>query len=181
MTRADRETLVKIARQRERLAKSDADQRSAQLVADFELQLDREFQFDENAIWEAASVAASAVVAEANQKIAAECERLGIPAEFAPGLNLAWYGRGQNATAGRRAELRRIAKRQIEAANKSARTEIERKSIDTQERIMVGGLTADAARLFLDQMPTAAALMPPIDLTAVQAMLPKPKSIEDYA
>lgn len=181
MTRADRETLVKIARQRERLAKSEADERAANLIADFELQMDREFKFDESAVWEAATVAATAVVAEANAKIAAECERLGIPKEFAPGLNIYWHGKGQNATSFRRGELRRIAKRKVEAVTQTARTQIERKSIETQERIMVGGLTADAAKLFLEQMPTAASLMPQLQLDEVRAMLPKPKSIEDYA
>lgn len=176
MTRADRETLVKIARQRERLAKSEADERAAHLVADFELQLDREFKFDENAIWKQAAIAAETVVADANEKIALECERLGIPKEFAPGLSLAWYGKGQNATSNRRHELRRIAKRQIEAAVKTARTHIERKSLETQERIMVGGLTAEAAKQFLEAMPTATALMPPLHLGEVQALLASPES-----
>lgn len=180
MTRADRETLVKLARQRERLAKTEADERAAHLVADFELQLDREFEFDENEIWKQAAIAAETVVADANAKIAAECVRLGIPKEFAPGLSLSWYGKGQNATAGRRAELRRIAKRQIEAATKTARTSIERRSLETQERIMVGGLTSEAARQFLESMPTAASLMPTLNLGQVQALLASPERSTNY-
>lgn len=174
MTRADRETLVKIARQRERLAKTEADERAAHLVSDFELQLDREFSFDENEVWAAAMQSASAVIAEAKLKVATECERLGIPKEFAPDLNVYWHSKGQNASKRRQDELRRIAKRQIEAATKGARTQIERKSIETQERIMVGGLTADTAKQFLEAMPTAEQLMPPVKYGEVQALLPSP-------
>ena len=46
MTRTDRDTLIKIARQRERVAKSEAKERSAHLMADFETQMDRHYRLD---------------------------------------------------------------------------------------------------------------------------------------
>jgi hypothetical protein len=171
MTRADRETLLKIARQRERVAKSDAKERAARLVADFEMQLDREYKFDESSIWQTAHAKAEDAAQAANIAIAAECERLGIPKAFAPGLALGWYGKGENAAKGRRAELRRIAARQIEAAEKSARAAIERQSLTIQESIMVSGLTSDQAKLILESMPSPEALMPVLAIQAIKALV----------
>jgi hypothetical protein len=158
MTRADRDTLVKIVRQRERVAKTEAKERTAHLMADFERQLDRTYSFNENEIWDAATRAANAAVAEAKLKIAEECEKLGIPKEFAPGLNLGWYGKGQNASKDRCAELRRIAQREVDAAEKSARTAIEKRSLEMQEKIMAS-------------MPTIEALMPVLDMGRVEGMI----------
>lgn len=179
MTRGDRETLVKIARQRERLAKSQASERASHLVADFERQMDHEFSYDDNAVWKAAAEAAKVATDKAQAAVADECAKLGIPREFAPSLHCNWYGQGQNATAARKAELRRIAKRAIEAAEKSARTIIETKSIETQERIMVGGLTSADAQRFLESMPTADALMPTLMLGDMQALIPPRQRHDD--
>lgn len=171
MTRADRETLVKIARQRERVAKSAAKERAAFLIADFETQLDREFKFDDNEIWKDAVEVAGKVVKEAKSKIAAECARLGIPEQFAPSIDFHWYGQGRNAVRSERADMRRVAAKQVEAAEKAARTTIERQSLETQEKIMIGGLTTDDARRFLESMPTPETLMPALTVSSVRALI----------
>jgi vacuolar-type H+-ATPase subunit H len=176
MTRSDRETLVKIARQRERLAKTEAKERAAILVADFEKQLDRRYHFNENHVWEAATKTAKQVVNDANEQIAAECARLGIPGQFAPKLTMGWSDRGRNDAKEERAEMRRVAMKTIEALERSAKTAIERRSLETQEKIMVGGLTTDDARLFLAAMPTAEALMPAISVDSVETLLLEEKS-----
>lgn len=170
MTRADRETLVKIARQRERVAKTEAKERAARLMADFEKQLDRRYSYDENAIWQTATDIASKTVADANAQIAEECARLGIPKEFAPTLDLDWRERGRNSMKNERAEMRRVATREVDAIEKGARSMIERRSVETQEKIMIGGLTSEDARLFLESMPTAEALMPALTLDKVDAL-----------
>lgn len=171
MTRADRETLLNIARKRERLAKTEAKERAAQLAADFELQLDRRYHYDENEIWSEATRLAKTVVEDAQAKVAAECQRLGIPSQFAPKLALSWSDRGRNHMKEERSEMRRIAVRQIDLAEKQAKTAIERRSLETQEKIMVGGLTSEDARLFLESMPSAEALMPTLSIEGVQALL----------
>lgn len=173
MTRPDRESLLKIARQRERLAKAEAKERAAHLVADFEMQLDRDFAFDDSEVWRAAALAAQKAADEANAAIAAECERLGIPREFRPSIASGWVGRGQNATKERRAELRRIAARQIEASEKSARVVIERQSLEIQERIIVAGLTSDEAREVLEAMPRVSDLMPELTVGKVAGLIGK--------
>ncbi|PRD40671.1 hypothetical protein C5748_25745 [Phyllobacterium phragmitis] len=176
MTRADRETLIKIARQRERVAKSAAKERAAILAADFEKQLDRRYSYDENEIWERATLVATKAVELAQKEVAYECERLGIPRQFAPMLSMGWHARGRNESKAERAEMRRVAMKQIEAVEKSARTAIERQSVETQEKIMVGGLTTDQARLFLESMPTPEALMPVLTLDRVEMLLIEEKN-----
>lgn len=171
MTRSDRDTLIKIARQRERLAKSDAKSRAALLLADFEKQMDTYYHYDTNEVWETAVEMADKAVQEAQKAIEAECQKLGIPDQFAPTLRCGWHGKGRNASKEERAEMRRIATRQIDAMTKSASTEIERKSIATQERIMVGGLSTHEARLFLEEMPSAENLMPSLSIGSVETLL----------
>jgi hypothetical protein len=171
MTRADRDTLVKIARQRERVAKSEAKERAAALIANFEKQLDRQYSFDENEVWKLAHDLADKAMSEANSKIAEECARLGIPEEFAPSMSLGWWDRGRNASKNQRAEMRRVAMKQVDAMEKAAKTAIERRSLETQEKIMIGGLTSDDARQFLESMPTAEALMPSLEIDSVKTLL----------
>lgn len=171
MTRADRDTLVKIARQRERLAKGEAKARAAQLMADFEKQLDTRYHYDQNEIWAESVKAAKTVIDEAKAKVAAECERLGIPKEFAPDISLGWRESGRQASKEERAEMRRVATKTIEAMLKTASTAIERRSVETQEQIMVGGLSSEEARQFLESMPTAENLMPALAIDSVQTLL----------
>jgi hypothetical protein len=138
--------------------------------------MDRRYSYDENPVWEEATKAAGAAVARAREAIAQECERLGIPKQFAPSIDCHWYGRGRNAAKNERAEMRRVAQREVDAIEKAARTAIERQSVDTQEKIMVGALTTDAARAFLEAMPTAESLMPSLTLEHVETLLITEKS-----
>lgn len=171
MTRAETSDLLRLVRQRERLAKTAAAQRSAELVADFEKQLGSVYSYDQDETWKAATEAAKKAVAEAQAEVERRCKDLGIPPEFAPSLQCAWYGRGQNATKDRRAELRKMASSRIEAIEKAARTEIERLSLDAQTAIVAHGLQSDAAKLFLERMPPIAELMPSIEVQTIQALV----------
>ena len=170
MTSAERSDLIKVVRQRERVAKAGAAQRAAELVADFEEQLARRYSFDEDEVWREAYQAANEAADEAQQKVVARCEELGIPAEFAPEIHRPWWrSRGENAVAGRRAELRRVAATRIAALEKAAKAAIERRSLDVQERLIVGGLASAEARGFLDSIPAVDSLMPPLRLAELEA------------
>lgn len=177
MTRHEREGLAKLMRQRERVAKGAAAARSAHLLAEFEAQLDRRYSYNEDEVWGAAATAAKEVVAQAQIAIAKRCEDLGIPRQFAPGLSVGWYDRGRNAMAAERAEMRRLAKRRIEEIEAKARTVIEAASIEAQERLMLGGFTTDAARTYVESLPSVEALMPSVDVAQVQANLASPRSL----
>ena len=82
-----------------------------------------------------------------------------------------WYGRGENSTAERRVELRKVATTRIDALAKAAKTHIERRSVEIQTELLAGRLTTDAAQAFLAAMPTADQLMPVLDLGAIQRQI----------
>jgi hypothetical protein len=161
ITRAEREDLQRLIRQREKVLKSAATQRSADLVADFVNQLNAEFSFDDDATWAEAKREAEAEVAKAQRKIAARCRELGIPDRFAPGLSINWHPRGhENTVEHRRRELRDIAKTKIEAIERKAITEIELSCLEAQTELAVAGLSSDTARGFVERLPGIDTLMP---------------------
>jgi isoleucyl-tRNA synthetase len=168
MTKMERVELTQLVRKRERVLKASAEQRAYEMLAAFEQQSAAIYSFDQEEIWENATKEAQKVVAEANKRIAERCKEMGIPEEFAPGLHLGWNDRGQNAVAGRRAELRRVAKSKIDAIQQETKTRIERMSLDAQTAIVATGLESSAAKAFLNDMPTIDALMPLLDITQVK-------------
>ena len=172
LTRGEREDLLKLIRQRAKIAKQSAAQRSAELRADFEKQISSIYSFDQRKVWQDAQRAVQQAVAEAEARISEECQRLGIPERFRPGVSAGWYRRGENASAERRAELRRVAYTEIAALEKRAVVEIERQSLIAQTELVAVGLSG-AASAFLEQLPSVESLMPALDALRVQAELPE--------
>lgn len=170
MTKQEREALAKLVRQRERLAKTAASERSAALLADFEQQADRSYSYNEDAIWHAAVLAAKEEVAKAAVKIADRCRDLGIPQPFAPTLSVGWHQQRASVNAERQ-KMRHVAKRRIEQIEATARTAIERASVAAQESLLVGSLTTDAATLFAESLPSVEELMPQLNIAELQQSL----------
>jgi hypothetical protein len=161
MTKSEREDLQRLIRQREKVMKSAAKQRSSELLADFESQMAAEYRFDDDSVWAAAAKAAQAEVARAQERVAERCRELGIPKQFAPSLSLAWRHRGyDNALAARRAELRRVAQQQIASLEQAAIVEIERSSVTAQTQLALSGLSSEAALAFVSTLPDVESLMP---------------------
>jgi hypothetical protein len=148
MSKGEREDLARLVRLREKVLKSAAAQRSVQLIADFEQQLASVYSFDQDEIWKKAVRAARQAVDEAKDVIAARCKELGIPARFAPGLDLGWYGRGENAVREIRNELRRVATTRIAALQKEACVKIELHCLELQTQIIANGLGSPASAIF---------------------------------
>jgi hypothetical protein len=171
MTKGERDDLVRLVKQRERVAKTAAEQRSAAMMAEFEQQISALHSFNSNEVWSAATAAAIEAAKKANEEIAAEADRLGIPKEFQPKLNFSWERRGENEYASRRAELRRVAKAEIDAIEKVARVQIEAQSVRAQTEIIANGLNSEAALAFLNSLPQIESMMPPLDVSAIQAKL----------
>jgi hypothetical protein len=167
MTRAERDDLAKVARLRAKVARTAVVQREAELLADVEEQLSAQYAFADDA-WAEITTGAAAAVAEADRQVAALCRERGIPEEFRPGLNLNWYGRGSNAVPARRAELRKVAQARIAAAGKGAKAAIEAREAEVLTELLAGGLTSQAARSFLESIPTAAALMPALQVRELE-------------
>ena len=172
MTKTERGDLLSLVKKRERVMKTMAAERSAQMMAEFEGQAAKIYSFNEDAVWAKAKEEAEAAVRAAQAAIEERCHALGIPREFAPSLNATWYGRGENAFAGRLAELRRAAKRRIEAMEAEACSKIERMSLDAQAELLSQGLDTDAAHAFLAAAKNdMAALMPSLTVIEVEKMI----------
>jgi len=172
MSKGERTELGQLIRKQERVMKAAASERSAKLMAEFEQQMDETFSFNDDAIWKQAVDAAKEVMAQANRDIAARSTALGIPPEFAPSLSFWWNDKGQNAVKSRREELRRIAKRKIEASETEARTKIEAMSLSAQTEVIAHGMKSEAARVFLERMPSLDSLMPSVTQADISALLP---------
>lgn len=189
MTRREREDLARLARKHERLEKGRVDERKAELRADFERLMDTHYAWESDGRWtEAVKTAQAAVDAaegEARVKIATRCDELGIPSEFRPSFHIYthWesasaqrYGKG---TAQVRDQKRRAVATKLDALAKKAKVEIERKSLEVQTRLIADGLTSEAAQRFLGELPTATALMAPLDPEEVKKLLPGARGEDD--
>jgi hypothetical protein len=169
MTKSERDDLVRLIKQRERIAKTAAAQRSAQMLADFERQISAVHAFDSNEVWEAAMAAGVKAAHEAQARLDEESKRLGIPEEFRPRMSFGWMSRGQNAFAERRSELRKVALAEINAAEKSAHVQIETQSVAAQTKIIAHGLSSDDALRFFNSLPPVQEMMPALSLETIQA------------
>ena len=168
MPKGEREDLQRLIRQREKVLKSAAKQRSAELLADFENQMGQEYSFDQDAVWEQAEKVAEREVEKAQKQVAARCRELGIPDQFAPSVSLVWHARGYgNSVAKRRTELRTMAVTQIASIEAKAITAIEMSCLEAQTQIAIAGLTTDAARSFFEKLPSIQALMPALSFAEI--------------
>jgi hypothetical protein len=171
MTKGERDDLVRLVKQREKVAKTAAEQRSAAMLAEFEQQISAIHSFATNEVWKAATAAAIDAAKKANETILAEADHLGIPREFQPKLSFHWVNRGENEYQARRDELRRVAKAEIDALEKVARVQIESASVSAQTEIIANGLNSEAAIAFLNRLPAIDSMMPALDITQIQAKL----------
>ena len=103
MTKAEREELGKLLRQRAKVAHKIADQKAAELEADVEAQLARIYEQDEDHMHDLVQRARDAA-GQIDQDLAKRCHELGIPASFRPRIQFHWAGRGQNGFDERRRE-----------------------------------------------------------------------------
>jgi hypothetical protein len=168
MTKSERDDLVRLVKQREKLAKSAAEQRSAMMLADFEREIAAIHTFDKNEVWRAAMAAGLEAAQKANEAVVAEATRLGIPPEFHPKIQWHWQSRGENVYRDRRSELRRVATAEIAAMEKTARVQIEARSIEAQTEIIANGLDSEAAIAFLEKLPPIETMMPALDPIMIQ-------------
>jgi hypothetical protein len=172
MLKSERDALLKLCRQREKVAKSEVSAVAARRKADFERQLAAVYAFDQSEVWTRAVTASKEAWRKANEEIACEAVAMGIPREFAPSLCPPhWFERGQNAVRERRAELTRVAYSRIEEAQKHASLQIERSSLEFQTRLLAVGLESTDARALLENMPTPEQLMPSFTVEEIQNTL----------
>lgn len=163
MTRADRGSLARLARSRGKLAKSGIAARCAALRSDVEEQLSAHYEFTDER-WAAITTGAKKALALADAQVAAACRASGIPENLRPSLNISWSGRGENALATRRAELRKLAGARIDEMARAAELRIAESVLNVETELVRAGLDSTAAAQFLDAMPTPDQLLPQIDV-----------------
>lgn len=171
MTKGEREDLIRLIKQREKVAKTAAEQRSASMLAEFESAVTQLHAFANNEAWSAAQEAAAQAAREATDKIIAKAKELGIPDEFRPKIGFSWEQRGEDAYNRRRDEMRRTAKAEIDAMEKVARVQIEAESVRAQTEVIAHGLHSDAAMAFLERLPPIESMMPLLDIDSIQKKL----------
>jgi len=165
MTRSEREDLSRVVRLRAKVTKASLETLAADRRADVEAQLSAIHRADAEQ-WKEITAAAKRAVQAADAQIARICDERGIRQEFRPSLVLNWYGRGENAVAGRRAELRTLAYARIEADRKAGYELVEAWAADKLTVLVSGTLTSAEAKAFLDSLPSPELLLPPIRVTA---------------
>ena len=163
MTKGERDDLMRLVRGREKVLKTAAGSRASEMMAEFEENISAIYNFDSDIVWKQIYQEAASHVIELRKKIVERCDALKIPEEFRPTLGIYWQARGENMVNERRIELRRKAKTSAEAMEQRARAEIERLSVEAQTEILSSGLETDAARMFLEKMPSMDKLMPALE------------------
>lgn len=164
MTRSERKDLADVIRMRARVTKSSLETLAADRRAEVEAQLSAIHQSDDER-WRAITAVANRALQEADAQLAAICQAQGIPEKFRPSLHLSWYGRGENATAERRAELRKLAYARIDADRKAGVQLVDAWAAEKLTTLVAGGLSSDDAKAFLDGLPSPDALLPSIRIT----------------
>jgi hypothetical protein len=179
MTTAERAELSRVVRLRATVRRSDVEVHAAEQRADVEKQLATIYKKDDPR-WSEITKMADDGIAEVLALLGKRLEQLGIEKELGPTIVVGWSGRGENAFAGRRAELRKVAYSEIEANAKSAKVQIDRVEATLLEKIAARGLRTDDARQFLTSIPTIEAMMPALDVGELDKKQPKPKDGYDW-
>jgi hypothetical protein len=167
MTQKERDDIARVIRDRAKVAKAIVEQRKLELRADVEAQLSAKYKFDDEQ-WADVTRQADAAVQQAQQVIAEKCREKGIPEEFAPRIELRWYGRGENALAERRGEVRKTLYAKIDALGQAALVTIQKQEVELQTELIAGSLTSSAAKKHLQSLPAVEQLMPPLVVETLQ-------------
>ena len=173
LSRTETHDLSMIIKDRVKVLRAHAEEQAAACLADFETKIAAIYSFDQDEIWKKAAEQAQQVTAESQKVIAKRCKTLGIPAIFAPSITVSWQGRGENRSAERRAELRRVAKASIEAMTKAAVTKIEKQALDLRTQVVGMGLLSPDAKLFLESLAPIDDSMRALDFSEIERKLDK--------
>lgn len=171
MTQREREELRRVVRQNFQVARQAVTALEAERLAEFEQQLATIYKPGDDPVWKELTAGVDVVVRDAQRKISARCDELGIPSECRPDIGAGWYGRGSSGSASRRAELRKVAQSRLKAQAEKAVLALKTREAKVLLQLAVGALTSDAARGFLAEIPEPADLMPALSLAEVKTKL----------
>ncbi len=171
LLRQETHDLGMIIKERTKVLEAHAEEQAAACMADFEKKLSAIYKYDQDEVWKAATEEAMKEVERAQEKINARCRKMGIPDDLSPRLVLSWEGRGQMKTEARRAELRRVAKSEIEAMKSSAMTKIRKQGLDLRTQVVSMGLLTAEAQMFLESLAPIEESMTGIDFATIETKL----------
>lgn len=169
MTTRERSDLQQLARMNARVAKADVDAVAAQRLAEFEQEITRDWTTQELFISDLVDEV-KIKVAEINALIDERCEAEGIRPELRPIMGSGPY-LNPRLRKDRELELRRLARTELDAAAKRAKTEIDRQTASICGEIVASGLTSADAHAMLSRVDTADALVPSLEVSKVEALL----------
>lgn len=160
MTKGERDALLSLVKKRERVLKTAAEQREAEMISEFEAQVSAIHGWDTEEVFRQVVETGNAEIKRLNEVVDARCDELGIPKEFRPKLYITWDARGESGFRERRAELRRKAKAHAAKVRAQADTKIEAMALAAQTDLLSTGLTSDTAKTFLASLSDIKDLMP---------------------
>jgi vacuolar-type H+-ATPase subunit H len=171
LSRNETHDLSMIIKERTKVLRAYAEEQAAKCLADFEGKVSKIYQYDQDEVWKRATEEAMEVVKKSQEKIEERCRKLGIPKDLSPQLQLGWEGRGQMKAAARRAELRRVAKSEIDAMLKAAIVKIEKQALDLRTQVVAMGLLTSEATLFLESLAPVEDAMQAIDFAQIETKM----------
>lgn len=174
LTRAERGDLQRVARLRAKVARNGIDAVKAQRLLEFERELQARYEVDHVA-WAELTAEAEATVSRIDAEIAERCKALGIRPEFRPRITASWYRAGENASRERQAELRKLARLELDAMGKAAKQRIDAAELETVTAIVAVGLNSQAREL-LEAMPSVEELIPALEVEALEGK-PAPRGL----
>jgi hypothetical protein len=145
------------------------------LKAEFEVQLTVTYPASGDPVWREALSAVYDVYKIQQARVEARCEELRIPEKFRPKLRPPGWSDGWQTSCSdfkeMRAEMRRLAGIQIDDMLKSRLAQLELDSANVQFEIASHGCITEAAHAFLKRLPSIEAMVPPIKVSDVEALI----------
>jgi len=168
LTQKDRDALLKLANERREVAKTTARRRTADVMAQFEVELQTFHERKDNETFARVTEILGIAVSRAREEVDKECERLGIPSRFRPRINVGWNPGGMMA-ADRKLMLE-IAKKQAAAQQMRAYEQIEQAVVMAKTKIVAASFDAGVAMNVLNSLPSIEQLIPPMSFASIEQM-----------
>jgi len=172
LTAREIDGLLRILRANVKVAKASILHRAGELKAAYDVQLNTLYPPSGDPVWNAEYQAALAEWKPRAERIQARAIELGIGTRFRPRLSPPdWIYGDEQLFKSLRIERRRIAHEQIDAKLKWDVQELERKSAATQLELISNGFVTEAAREFMQKLPTPDQLTPPLRVEELVALI----------
>ena len=175
MTKSEIDVVSRALRVNVRAAHTQITALGPKLKAEFELQLSTSYPASGDPVWNDAlnQVYQSYTVQQA--RVNARSEELGIPERFRPQIREPGWASSWKSSCfdykEYRAELCKLANAQIDDMLKSRRAQLELDSANIQYEIASHGCITDTAREFLAKLPAIEAMIPPLQVSEVAALI----------